>query len=255
MNCSWVSPGLRVSRVTLLIMRAGSRLFVGVALDAVGVLPLDADEARRAIAARGVDVALVVDVSHAGLERVTPPDPHLARLVGGGPAQYLPVGHHRGALGLAVDRPGGAVIVRVRLLRAAVHVGEDAEPERGVLVEDFPLGNVVAEVLGDEGLVLEHVLDDGAHLLAPVRTGIGFENGATGRRELLEGIGHGDDPPADMLAFMGHAPRRGERGHDMAVSQLAYLGIGVSDLARWRTFASDVLGMQVVEGASDGGVY
>ena len=41
----------------------------------------------------------------------------------------------------------------------------------------------------------------------------------------------------------------------MAVSQLAYLGIGVSDLARWRTFASDVLGMQVVEGASDGGVY
>ena len=41
----------------------------------------------------------------------------------------------------------------------------------------------------------------------------------------------------------------------MAVSQVAYLGIGVSDLARWRSFASDVLGMQVVEGASDGGVY
>jgi 2,3-dihydroxybiphenyl 1,2-dioxygenase len=41
----------------------------------------------------------------------------------------------------------------------------------------------------------------------------------------------------------------------MAVSQLAYVGIGVSDMARWRSFASDVLGMQVVEGAADGTVY
>jgi extradiol dioxygenase len=41
----------------------------------------------------------------------------------------------------------------------------------------------------------------------------------------------------------------------MAVSQLAYLGIGVSDMARWREFASDVLGMQVVDGGADGTVY
>jgi extradiol dioxygenase len=51
-------------------------------------------------------------------------------------------------------------------------------------------------------------------------------------------------------------PRDGAKGDDdMAVSQLAYVGIGVSDMARWRSFASDVLGMEVVEGAADGTVY
>jgi 2,3-dihydroxybiphenyl 1,2-dioxygenase len=41
----------------------------------------------------------------------------------------------------------------------------------------------------------------------------------------------------------------------MTVSQLAYVGIGVRDLARWRSFASDVLGLRVVEGGDDGSVY
>lgn len=41
----------------------------------------------------------------------------------------------------------------------------------------------------------------------------------------------------------------------MTVSQLAYVGIGASDLARWRSFASGVLGMQIVEGGDDSTVY
>jgi 2,3-dihydroxybiphenyl 1,2-dioxygenase len=41
----------------------------------------------------------------------------------------------------------------------------------------------------------------------------------------------------------------------MTDSQVAYVGIGVSDIARWRSFATDVLGMQVVEGAETGGIY
>ena len=41
----------------------------------------------------------------------------------------------------------------------------------------------------------------------------------------------------------------------MAVSQLAYVGIGVSDMMRWKAFASDVLGLQVVEGEPDGTVF
>jgi len=41
----------------------------------------------------------------------------------------------------------------------------------------------------------------------------------------------------------------------MAVSQLAYLGIGVSDMSAWKTFATDILGMQIVERADDGTVY
>ncbi len=41
----------------------------------------------------------------------------------------------------------------------------------------------------------------------------------------------------------------------MAVSQLAYVGIGVSDMMRWKAFAADVLGLQVVEGEADGTVF
>ena len=41
----------------------------------------------------------------------------------------------------------------------------------------------------------------------------------------------------------------------MSDTQVAYVGIGVSDMARWRSFAADVLGMQVVEGGEDGAVY
>lgn len=41
----------------------------------------------------------------------------------------------------------------------------------------------------------------------------------------------------------------------MSDFQVAYVGIGVSDVARWRTFATDVLGMQVTDGGADGAVY
>lgn len=41
----------------------------------------------------------------------------------------------------------------------------------------------------------------------------------------------------------------------MAVSQLAYLGIGVSDMNAWKAFATDILGMQIIERADDGTVY
>lgn len=41
----------------------------------------------------------------------------------------------------------------------------------------------------------------------------------------------------------------------MAVSQLAYLGIGVSDMGAWKTFATDILGMRIIESADDDIVY
>jgi 2,3-dihydroxybiphenyl 1,2-dioxygenase len=41
----------------------------------------------------------------------------------------------------------------------------------------------------------------------------------------------------------------------MAVSQLAYIGIGVSDMAAWERFATGILGMQIGERAPDGTVY
>jgi 2,3-dihydroxybiphenyl 1,2-dioxygenase len=41
----------------------------------------------------------------------------------------------------------------------------------------------------------------------------------------------------------------------MAVSQLAYIGIGVSDMAAWESFARDILGMEIGERSHDGTVY
>jgi extradiol dioxygenase len=41
----------------------------------------------------------------------------------------------------------------------------------------------------------------------------------------------------------------------MAVSQLAYIGIGVSDIAAWERFAKDLLGMQIGERSDDGTAY
>jgi 2,3-dihydroxybiphenyl 1,2-dioxygenase len=41
----------------------------------------------------------------------------------------------------------------------------------------------------------------------------------------------------------------------MAVSQLAYIGIGVSDMAAWEGFAKDILGMEIGDRSHDGTVY
>ena len=41
----------------------------------------------------------------------------------------------------------------------------------------------------------------------------------------------------------------------MAVSQLGYIGIGVSNVDQWEEFAQEVLGMEVSERAEDGTVY
>src|SRR3546814_1896907 len=62
-----------------------------------------------------------------------------------------PVGHLGGALGLAVDRPGAGVVVRLAALRVAVDVGHDAEAEVRVLVKQAPRRLVVlAQVVLDE---------------------------------------------------------------------------------------------------------
>src|SRR5262245_54414097 len=54
-----------------------SDLLVGQPLDRVHVGPLDADEPRRPVAPRGVQVALVVDVGRARLQRIAAHVAHL----------------------------------------------------------------------------------------------------------------------------------------------------------------------------------
>jgi hypothetical protein len=75
--------------------------------------------------------------------------------------------------------------MRVAVLRAMVDVAEDAEAEFRVLVQHFALGNLVAEMRLDEIIVLQHLLDQRAYLLASLDTRILLQDPAAFRRKLL----------------------------------------------------------------------
>src|SRR5215470_2822124 len=83
----------------------------------VEILPFDAQELGRAVAARRVQVALIVEMRHAGLQGIAAHEADLAELAFAGGLEQRPIAHHRLARGLAVDRPGGAVIMRLALAR------------------------------------------------------------------------------------------------------------------------------------------
>ena len=71
------------------------------------------------------------------------------------------------------------MIVRVAVLGAVVDVAENAKAELGVFVQHFALGDVVAEMRFDEVLVLQHLLDQGAHLFTSLDTRILREDPVT----------------------------------------------------------------------------
>jgi hypothetical protein len=72
----------------------------------------------------------------------------------------------------------------------AVDVAEDAKAEFGVLVEDFALRDVVAEMRLDEIVVLQHLLDQHTHLLPSLDTRILLEDPPAFGRKLFEAISH-----------------------------------------------------------------
>src|SRR5437870_1500732 len=109
------------------------------ALDAVHVHAFEPDQTGGALAAGRMQVALVVQVHRSRSELVSARCFGAARLVGACRRYERIVGHVGLALGLAVDRPRRTVIVGRRILRALVLVGEDAETELAILVDDFSL--------------------------------------------------------------------------------------------------------------------
>src|SRR2546428_379469 len=143
------------------------------------------------LAPRRVEIALVVDVGHARLQGIARDETHFAGLVRAGGLDDRPVAHHGLSPGLTVDRPGRTVVVRIALFGVLVDVGEDAEAELRVLVENLALGHVVADMSGEERLVLQDIVDDLAHLLPAPGAGIVREGALTGGRELLQRPAHG----------------------------------------------------------------
>src|SRR5262249_39913631 len=119
----------------------------------VEILPLDAQELGRAVAARRMEIALVVEMRHAGLQRVVAGEAHLAHLASAGRFDQRPVAHHRFSRNLAVDRPGRPVIMRLARARVMIGVSADAEAELRVLVDDVALAGTGPEMRGDESRV------------------------------------------------------------------------------------------------------
>src|SRR5579872_5821866 len=175
---------------------------VRVPLHLLHVLAFDADQPGRAVAPRRVQVALIVEIGRARRQRVVLDPARLAGLSLAGAGDREILGHDRLAARLAVDRPGRAVIVRVAVLGAVVDMAEDAEAELRVLEQHLALGHVVAEVAFDEVLVLQHLLDQPADLLAPFRTGVRLQDAVTFRRKLFETVAH-HRPPRRLPAPTG----------------------------------------------------
>lgn len=137
-------------------------------------------------------VAGEVEMRHARRQLVGARLLHPARLAVGGRGDDAPVGHVGLALGLAVDRPGGAVIVRAGILGARIDMAADGEAQIGILVQHLTLlGSRHAEAGGHEILVAQGLLGQKAHLLLALRTGIGGQRRADIGRELMQRIGHG----------------------------------------------------------------
>src|SRR4030095_9397815 len=87
---------------------ATSHRLVGEALHLSRILALDANEPRRGYAFWRVHVSLIVNVRHAGLQRVNSGAPDFAWLIFSGRFKHFPVAHFGLADGLPVDRPGAA---------------------------------------------------------------------------------------------------------------------------------------------------
>src|SRR5688500_3497739 len=153
-----------------------------------------------------MEIALVVHVRHSRLEPIAPDVAHLAGLVFARRLDDGPVAHHGCALRLAVDGPGWPVIVGLALLRAMMDVGEDAEAELWILVQNLALRPVVDEVRPRERRVEQDVPDHRADLLPALGAAVRGQDVTTRRRELLERISHAMsllDPDLDAIAAKG----------------------------------------------------
>src|SRR5207248_10275389 len=114
----------------------GRDALVRVTLHRFDVFALAADQARRAVAARRVQVPLVVNISITRPEFVVAHRTSLAEPLGARPRNALVIGHDRLADRLTVNRPSRPVIVRLALLGALVDVTKDAKTEVRILIEE-----------------------------------------------------------------------------------------------------------------------
>src|ERR1700733_9822169 len=101
--------------------------FIGVAADLGYVPPLDANQPSRTRAARRVQIPLVVDIGHTRGKRVFAAQRDLPGFALARGRDLVPVAHDRLAKRLAIDRPGGPVVMGRAFFSAVINMREDAE--------------------------------------------------------------------------------------------------------------------------------
>ena len=76
------------------------------------------------------------------------------------------------------------------LFGASVDMGQDAKTEFRVFLENLARRHIVAQMGGDEVIILKHLLQQRAYLLLALGSEIGPENAVTVGGELFEGVRH-----------------------------------------------------------------
>src|SRR5215470_7949155 len=161
------------------------------ALDVVEIGAGDADEAGIVGVIDRMDLAVLIDAGVPGQQPIFLDRLELGFIRAGAVVLALPFDHVGMVGGLAVDRPGCAVVMRRRHPRLVVDVGEHLESEIGVLVEQLQAArHALAAVFFDERLVRQQMLELDAYLLAAIGPGVAREDGTTIRDELIEVVRH-----------------------------------------------------------------
>src|SRR5580704_1308284 len=195
------------------------------ALDLIEIGPGDADEAGMIGIVDRMNLAVLIDAGFAGRQAVFLHRLELGMRFVAAVVLALPFDHVGVMGGLAVDRPGRAVVVRRRYPRLIVDVGENLEAELRVLVEHMQAARRVLAMLADKIRILQQMLELGADFLAPAGAGIARKDRTAVRYELIELIGHGVTPGRIICPSFAHRALKRQRhlaGLDWAHEPLHY---------------------------------
>src|SRR5258707_3331683 len=189
------------------------------ALDLVEVGPGHAHEAGIVGIVDRMDSAVLIDAGVSGQQAIFLDRLELGLFRVGVVVLALPLDHVGVVGGLAIDRPGRAVVVRRRDAGLVIDMRKNLKAEVRILVEHLePARHMIAAIGLDEVAVREQLLELQAHLLAALGSAVALENSAAIRHELIEVVGHGC-LLADIVTLASRITAANARAYSIRLSQ------------------------------------
>src|SRR5207248_3568229 len=174
------------------LRRLAGRKIETPAWNAIEIGAGHADESGTCRILDRMNGALLIDSSLPGHQAVLFPGFERGALGIGAVVELLPFGHVGELRGLAVNRPGRAVIMRGRGSGLVIDMGENLKTELGILVKHVEaVRRFFAAHAADEVAIGEQAFQGHANLLPPARAGIARQRGPAIGDELLEIVRHG----------------------------------------------------------------